>query len=1116
MVSDGGGRWTSRSISAVCSGLSWTHREVMCEEGYMEVNVNRESSCGGQRGDGGPVWHEALSQAQRKARVAWQLMFLQSDGQPSSMSIPEAQRWGYRLTATTKRVVLRSPYKQPHAEVTMMDGVPVEAVGVSLFFKQKLVVVMIDLSMACAVNSGSFDGSRLLWDIPEVLPPLVGEGTGFDSRSFSLGLDGVLLDEPTATSRGLTLVQQEGLVKISIPFGAEGGYRKSLVEANMYQEEYKILLLYEQVFSLVYDDGSSLDTKYRTLKMLTTPLICRPPFSLNWTIGGDQVFSVYLGNIPDDVILEEVWINGKQLLLSGKPQQGLDISPVLHNNGSRSYELQLPFDHAAVRWMNVGGGLLQYYMDMNFTLTVMPQRESYHHHTFISAQVFKAFPPEITAQCLDGGISFSVIKQSHSLWEVGIDQEPLTTQLVAQRGYRLHNDSLRTILEVPVFSVGYTYDEINLSNFYAIFKLLLRDSKTLEVQASASKRCLFRTEDMIACSPDGIMTVVATPAFTWPSVQPERTSLLDRTCRPKQRDRTRVLFEFQLDSCGTRAMVGEWYVVYENEILHDRLLIADGPNFISRESQFKVTVRCFYPLSAVNRLSVDRRFTSAAPGFGSLKVFESHKDAVNKPCSHQGFENPPANRVHPVAGGTLPLPKPQPKPGHLITAPGRNKNLLSTPNPPSSETQAYHVPQLPHRRTQWIRLDKLTQSSLGKGSGISGQHKEYPTVEALGRIPDVPVGEKLESLTRTSEILNGVGQKETVKQNPDLQTPPLDSFLSIPDLSQPHETKPAWSLYGSSAGGMERPVYQPKSWPEPPKTPELHPYLEPHAGNELLLSGNYKTHVPGDSKHSIPDSLELLQRSMSKEPTTATGRDAENPEITAAEKRNARFSVQNIRVKPPSRFVSAGPHLNQKPVVQQANPSQHAAGPPAASGDRNHGTSRQPPEPRSSTPRGKNVPQIQERGLYGGHHHPDRSAMTNLTNLSPDQPGRHQKPLQETEPKGRETIPFRRDVLQTAGTSRLRVGPAHLSGRLQNQSTLLQNPDSVTFQNFVPHVKFGISKVKVQNLMPGRSVSTDPQTDPDGSDFNPRIQSGLDCGGDSSRYGASVHQGIIRGKGSAD
>lgn len=67
-------------------------------------------------------------------------------------------------------------------------------------------------------------------------------------------------------------------------------------------------------------------------------------------------------------------------------------------------------------------------------------------------------PPEITAQCLEGGISFSVVRPTISLWEVGIDQEPLTVDLVAQRGYRLLNDTVRTVLEVPIFSVGYTYE----------------------------------------------------------------------------------------------------------------------------------------------------------------------------------------------------------------------------------------------------------------------------------------------------------------------------------------------------------------------------------------------------------------------------------------------------------------------------------------------------------------------------------------------------------------------------------------------------------------------------------------------------------------------------------
>lgn len=57
------------------------------------------------------------------------------------------------------------------------------------------------------------------------------------------------------------------------------------------------------------------------------------------------------------------------------------------------------------------------------------------------------------------------------------------------------------------------------------------------------------------CSAGGVVTVVTTPGVTWPSVDPDRTRLLDPRCRPRETDGSRVLFEFQLDSCGTRAMV---------------------------------------------------------------------------------------------------------------------------------------------------------------------------------------------------------------------------------------------------------------------------------------------------------------------------------------------------------------------------------------------------------------------------------------------------------------------------------------------------------------------------------------------------------------------------------
>lgn len=39
IVSDGSGGWLSHLVSEVCSGLIWTHREIICEEDYMEVRT---------------------------------------------------------------------------------------------------------------------------------------------------------------------------------------------------------------------------------------------------------------------------------------------------------------------------------------------------------------------------------------------------------------------------------------------------------------------------------------------------------------------------------------------------------------------------------------------------------------------------------------------------------------------------------------------------------------------------------------------------------------------------------------------------------------------------------------------------------------------------------------------------------------------------------------------------------------------------------------------------------------------------------------------------------------------------------------------------------------------
>lgn len=55
------------------------------------------------------------------ASFVWQLMFLHGDKQVYSMSVSEAKKLGYSLTASAQRLVLRAQYKQPQAEIKMVS-----------------------------------------------------------------------------------------------------------------------------------------------------------------------------------------------------------------------------------------------------------------------------------------------------------------------------------------------------------------------------------------------------------------------------------------------------------------------------------------------------------------------------------------------------------------------------------------------------------------------------------------------------------------------------------------------------------------------------------------------------------------------------------------------------------------------------------------------------------------------------------------------------------------------------------------------------------------------------------------------------------------------------------
>lgn len=71
--------------------------------------------------------------------------------------------------------------------------------------------------------------------------------------------------------------------------------------------------------------------------------------SLLETTPDERVFTVFLGNIPFDVELVSVTLNGQELSVLTAMQMGYLITRIPQENDTFAYILQVPFDNAVVK-----------------------------------------------------------------------------------------------------------------------------------------------------------------------------------------------------------------------------------------------------------------------------------------------------------------------------------------------------------------------------------------------------------------------------------------------------------------------------------------------------------------------------------------------------------------------------------------------------------------------------------------------------------------------------------------------------------------------------------------------------------------------------------------------
>ncbi|KAM9717690.1 uncharacterized protein ACNS7B_021300 [Menidia menidia] len=606
--------------------VSFSPREVTCEVNYMEVSVKSELACPTRTSD---TWN-SLRPAHGSLASDWQVAFQRPDQQLPPMNLSNAHEQGYLFDLKNGRIVFRTPYGQPDSYSTEVNDVPVEVVHATLFSRQSWVVLMVDLVALCSTNEGSYSNGYMTWETPDMLYPSV------NSTLLSVGLNGNLVEQAFAEQMGLLAEKRNTTVQISIPYNSEGGYRKSFVSGGIF--EFYIFNLYVKQTST---DEDLQETVLRFHRLLVTPPLPCPPVTEDRTVLAEGVFTVCLGNIPKDVLLTCVHLNGHRFLA---PFNGsaCSITEESHPNNTHSYILKVSLhDPMVLQEYSKEDKAMLHKLDINYTLATVPENDTYNHSASVVASM-RVAPPVIAATCSESGISFQLDHgPSDSLWDISIGSDLLTPELAVKRGYFLGNSSRSLLLDVPLFTPGYEYKDVTLMGFLGTFEILVRDRDTSEVQTTTVKTCPFDSAELIVCSTDGWMTVVADlSAVLQDGEVPVSTHLINELCIAKEMDGTRVLFSFPVNSCGSVVKLTKGNVTYQNKIFYG-LSMTDYEN-----STVGMTVQCTYPLTVLRRLFSHYTFKSDTEGFGSI-IHSVQPTAVlpSPPAEVQTTAAPQKNRT---------------------------------------------------------------------------------------------------------------------------------------------------------------------------------------------------------------------------------------------------------------------------------------------------------------------------------------------------------------------------------------------------------------------------------------------------------------------------------------
>uniref|UniRef100_A0A8C4YE75 ZP domain-containing protein n=1 Tax=Gopherus evgoodei TaxID=1825980 RepID=A0A8C4YE75_9SAUR len=574
-------------------GAPWSPREIVCEENYMEVSVRRAVP-GIAREVLNEDWIAAWPVAQGALNQVWQVVFHFRNGSLLSMPATQAHSLGYGVNTTATRVLFRAPYGTAQSEITSVEGLEVAVARVTVFYKQAWMILMVDTAVACPVNSPVVNATSLSWVTPRILPSLVLWPEQYQDE-VQMGLDGRVIDAGTVARNGYTFLTDSRLIRIVVPIGAPGGLLQSALVSNRYGTRYSIHLLLDRHWQ-----GDESDrTRHCSYRPIHTPFSPQTPQIIDgrYTVAAQGYFKVRLGHFLPDVELVSVSVGGHPFSRLEAEDRGFEPHEVPNPNDTRAFGLRVPFADPLVQQQYLHGPLRRYTLRLNYTLQLLPTGEAFTQAGLITCDVPDVVPPSFQGSCEAGALALLMTHGTlDRFWVPYVGERPLS-QLAAPHSYRVSDDGHHFHLAVPLLAAGLVYESISLQGLTARLDFSLRDKKTRSVLASFAVVCTFPTGQLLVCLPNGTLVAMVLSRDTKPAIDPRRTHLKDPDCGPVASDSSRALFSFSLASCGTTRRFEGGYLVYENEVTFVPEGVPATSPIITRDSRYRLTLRCRYPLT---------------------------------------------------------------------------------------------------------------------------------------------------------------------------------------------------------------------------------------------------------------------------------------------------------------------------------------------------------------------------------------------------------------------------------------------------------------------------------------------------------------------------------------